>query len=307
MTMVGGRFIIDLEEEWERSIQIVIKKLFDNLEKVEIKAYCGTIYTSVYNLSTQKSTQKPPHDYPKQLYDRYRETIEDYITKTVLPALRKTSDKLFLRELMKQWENYRTMVRWLPRLFAHLDLYFVKQRSLPTLNEVCLTCFCDLVQEIRDKVKDALITLIHGESEGKQTDQILSENIDSIIVDSWKDYGKDFEVAMLELTASYYSRKAALWFEEKSDRAYLEKVNDCLKRLGERVDRDLHSSSKEKWLEKVQNKLLSQCESWSFEKEYSECRKLLRDGKVEDLSDMYKLFHRIPKGLCWNFQGACSW
>jgi len=28
-------------------------------------------------------TQKPPHDYSQQLYDKYREAFEEYITSTV--------------------------------------------------------------------------------------------------------------------------------------------------------------------------------------------------------------------------------
>lgn len=28
-------------------------------------------------------TQKPPHDYSQQLYDKYRESFEEYITSTV--------------------------------------------------------------------------------------------------------------------------------------------------------------------------------------------------------------------------------
>jgi hypothetical protein len=28
-------------------------------------------------------TQKPPHDYSKQLYERYKKTLEDYIKSTV--------------------------------------------------------------------------------------------------------------------------------------------------------------------------------------------------------------------------------
>lgn len=28
-------------------------------------------------------TQKPPHDYSQQLYDKYRESFEEYITLTV--------------------------------------------------------------------------------------------------------------------------------------------------------------------------------------------------------------------------------
>jgi cullin 1 len=30
-------------------------------------------------------TQKPPHDYSQQLYDKYRESFEEYITSMVSP------------------------------------------------------------------------------------------------------------------------------------------------------------------------------------------------------------------------------
>nr|GMD77776.1 cullin-1 isoform X3 [Ipomoea batatas] len=60
-------------------------------------------------------TQKPPHDYSQQLYDKYRESFEEYITST------------------------------LSRFFHYLDRYFIARRSLPALNEVGLTCFRNLV------------------------------------------------------------------------------------------------------------------------------------------------------------------
>lgn len=30
------------------------------------------------------ATQKPPHDYSQELYEKYKETFEDYIKSTVL-------------------------------------------------------------------------------------------------------------------------------------------------------------------------------------------------------------------------------
>lgn len=36
-------------------------------------------YRTIYNMCTQK----PPHDYSQQLYDKYRESFEEYITSTV--------------------------------------------------------------------------------------------------------------------------------------------------------------------------------------------------------------------------------
>ncbi|CAD6266731.1 unnamed protein product [Miscanthus lutarioriparius] len=37
------------------------------------------LYTTIYNMCTQK----PPHDYSQQLYDKYRESFEEYITSMV--------------------------------------------------------------------------------------------------------------------------------------------------------------------------------------------------------------------------------
>ncbi|GLJ46218.1 hypothetical protein SUGI_0973740 [Cryptomeria japonica] len=300
MTM-ADRKTIDLEQGWE-FMQKGIKKLINILEGVPEQQFNSEEYMMLYTTIYNMCTQKPPQDYSQQLYDRYRESFEDYITTMVLPALREKHDEFMLRELVRRWENHKIMVRWLSRFFNYLDRYFIARRSLPALNEVGLTCFRDLVyQEIRNNVKDAVITLIDREREGEQIDRALLKNVLGIFVEigmgSMDFYEKDFEVAMLEDTASYYSRKAASWILEDSCPDYMLKAEECLKREKERVAHYLHSSSEQKLLEKVQTELLSQYESQLLEKEHSGCHALLRDDKVDDLSRMYRLFYRIPKGL----------
>lgn len=110
-------------------------------------------------------------------------------------------------------------------------------------------------------------------------------------------YENDFEDAMLKDTSAYYSRKASNWIVEDSCPDYMLKAEECLKKEKDRVSHYLHSSSETKLLEKVQNELLVVYTNQLLEKEHSGCRALLRDDKVEDLSRMYRLFHRIPKGL----------
>nr|ABR17842.1 unknown [Picea sitchensis] len=300
MTM-SERKIIELEAGWE-FMQKGITKLKNILEgnpeqQINSEEYM-MLYTTIYNMCTQK----PPQDYSQQLYDRYRESFEEYITSMVLPALREKHDEFMLRELVERWGNHKIMVRWLSRFFNYLDRYFIARRSLPALNEVGLMCFRDLVyQEIKNNVRDAVITLIDREREGEQIDRALLKNVLGIFVEigmgNMDAYENDFESAMLEDTASYYSRKAASWILEDSCPDYMLKAEECLKREKERVAHYLHSSSEQKLLEKVQNELLSQYESQLLEKEHSGCHALLRDDKVDDLSRMYRLFYRIPKGL----------
>uniref|UniRef100_A0A5B6Z319 Cullin-1 n=1 Tax=Davidia involucrata TaxID=16924 RepID=A0A5B6Z319_DAVIN len=294
--------IIELEEGWE-FMQKGITKLKKVLEGLPPELQFSSeeymmLYTTIYNMCTQK----PPHDYSQQLYEKYKEAFEEYINSTVLPSLREKHDEFMLRELVKRWANHKIMVRWLSRFFHYLDRYFITRRSLPALNEVGLTCFRDLVyQELRGKVRDAVIALIDQEREGEQIDRALLKNVLDIFVEigmgQMDYYENDFEADMLKDSAAYYSRKASNWIVEDSCPDYMLKVEECLKKEKDRVSHYLHSSSESKLVEKVQNELLVVYTNQLLEKEHSGCRALLRDDKVEDLSRMYRLFCNIHKGL----------
>lgn len=256
------------------------------------------LYTTIYNMCTQK----PPHDYSQQLYDKYKQAFEEYISSTVLPSLSEKHDEYMLRELVKRWANHKVMVRWLSRFFHYLDRYFIARRSLPALNEVGLTCFREQVYDaLKNKAKDAIIALIDKEREGEQIDRALLKNVLDIFVEigmgQMDSYEKDFQEHMLQDTGAYYSRKASNWILEDSCPEYMIKAEECLKKERDRVSHYLHSSSEPKLVEKVQHELLVVYATQLLEKEQSGCRALLREDKVEDLSRMYRLYHKIPKGL----------
>ncbi|KAF9673357.1 hypothetical protein SADUNF_Sadunf10G0015600 [Salix dunnii] len=300
MTM-NERKTIDLEQGWE-FMQKGITKLKNILEGFPEPQFSSEDYMMLYTTIYNMCTQKPPHDYSQQLYDKYRESFEEYITSMVLPSLREKHDEFMLRELVKRWANHKVMVRWLSRFFHYLDRYFIARRSLPPLNEVGLACFRDLVyQELNGKVRDAVISLIDQEREGEQIDRALLKNVLDIFVEigmgQMDYYENDFESAMLKDTAAYYSRKASNWIVDDSCPDYMLKAEECLMREKDRVSHYLHSSSEPKLLEKVQHEELSVYANQLLEKEHSGCHALLRDDKVEDLSRMFRLFSKIPRGL----------
>ncbi|KAL0457381.1 UNVERIFIED_CONTAM: Cullin-1 [Sesamum latifolium] len=284
MTM-NQRNTIDLDQGWD-FMQKGITKLKNILEGLPEPQFSSEDYMMLYTTIYNMCTQKPPHDYSQQLYDKYRESFEEYIQLTVLPALREKHDEFMLRELVKRWLNHKIMVRWLSRFFHYLDRYFIARRSLPALKEVGLTCFRDLIDQ---------------EREGEQIDRALLKNVLDIFVEigmgQMDYYENDFEAAMLKDTAAYYSRKASNWILDDSCPDYMMKAEECLKREKDRVAHYLHSSSETKLLEKVQHELLSVYATQLLEKEHSGCHALLRDDKVEDLSRMYRLFSKIPRGL----------
>ncbi|CAN6551396.1 unnamed protein product [Malus baccata var. baccata] len=268
---MNERKTIDLEQGWE-FMQKGITKLKNILEGLPEPQFSSEDYMMLYTTIYNMCTQKPPHDYSQQLYDKYRESFEEYITSTVLPSLREKHDEFMLRELVKRWTNHKIMVRWLSRFFHYLDRYFIARRSLPPLNEVGLACFRDLVyQELKPKVRSAVISLIDQEREGEQIDRALLKNVLDIFVEigmgQMDHYENDFEADMLKDTAAYYSRKASNWILEDSCPDYMLKAEECLKREKDRVSNYLHSSSEPKLLE------------------------------VDDLSRMFRLFSKIPRGL----------
>ncbi|VVA37587.1 PREDICTED: cullin-1 [Prunus dulcis] len=117
------------------------------------------LYTTIYNMCIQKH----PHNYSRQLYDKYRETFEEYITSTVLPSVIEKHGDCMLQEFVKCWENHKIMIRWLSRFFSFLDDYYIAQNhaSHPGLNEVGLNCFRNMVyQKVNANVRFAVLVLI---------------------------------------------------------------------------------------------------------------------------------------------------
>jgi len=298
---MGDRKIINLEDGWsfmQNGIEKLRKILEDDAQEPFTPEEYINLYTTIYNMCTQK----PPHDFSQQLYERYREAFNAYIISDVLPALREKQGEYMLKELVKRWDNHKIMVRWLSRFFNYLDRYYIQRHNLAQLKDVGMLCFRDLVySELKKNVKDAVLALVDKERDGEQIDRALVKNILGIFVEmgmgGMEAYEQDFEAHLLTNTAAFYSRKASVWIDEDSCPDYLVKAEDCLKREKERVGHYLHASSESKLLKEVEKEVLAAYETQLLEKEHSGCAVLLRDDKTEDLARMFRLFKRIPAGL----------
>lgn len=298
---MGDRKIINLEDGWD-FMQKGITKLRAILEDGGQEPFTPEEYINLYTTIYNMCTQKPPHDFSQQLYERYREAFNAYITSDVLPALREKQGEYMLKELVKRWDNHKIMVRWLSRFFNYLDRYYIQRHNLAQLKDVGMLCFRDLVySELKKNVKDAVLALVDKERDGEQIDRALVKNILGIFVEmgmgGMEAYEQDFEAHLLTNTAAFYSRKASVWIDEDSCPDYLVKAEECLRREKERVGHYLHASSETKLLKEVEKEVLAAYETQLLEKEHSGCAVLLRDDKTEDLARMFRLFKRIPAGL----------
>ena len=188
-------------------------RLFDPKEYVQT-------YTTCYNMCTQRS----PYNWSEQLYQRHGETICDYLSKTVLPALKQKSGNALLTELTVRWSNHKIMNKWMRLFFMYLDRYYVKHHSLPTLDVAGLKHFKTLVyNEVKKDVVNAMIALIDAERDQALIDRALVKNtvelLEAMGMGSLDAYVTDFEDQLLASTKEYYARKSQEWVE--SDDAYV--------------------------------------------------------------------------------------
>lgn len=249
-------------------------------------------------------TQRSPYNWSRELYQRHGETIENYLTTHVLPALRDKTGKnsnILLQELQHRWTNHQIMNKWLKKFFTYLDRYYVKHHSLPTLSQAGLRCFRNHIYDaMKQETTDAILELINDEREGKIIDKSLVKSIvelyESMGMGSLDAYNADLEKALLEGTRDYYSKKRDEWINDSTP-DYLIKAEESLHEERSRVADYLNSSSESKILKVVEEEILEKVETSLLEKESSGCRALLQNDKSEDLQRMFRLFQRLESGL----------
>ncbi|GLJ06178.1 hypothetical protein SUGI_0032900 [Cryptomeria japonica] len=247
------------------------------------------IYTKCYQIVDRTTMQS-----------EYEKTLEDHINSTVVPALRDKEDEILLTEFVKQWEFYKRMVRLVLNLVFYKltrDDWFSREDLFSKHKEAAQRCFVEMVLN-ECKVQAAMLVQIHKIREGESIlDGTLLKNVVTMLWDFGMDYYKDFEVAVFESTTIYYSRKAASWMCEYSCPDYLLKVVKYLRLEKETIAMHcVHQSSQTRYLEIVENELLCKHECQLL-KEDSDCHPLLRNDKMDDLSEMFNLFSGIDKGI----------
>ncbi|KAI3852441.1 hypothetical protein MKX03_009404 [Papaver bracteatum] len=237
--------VLELEEGWE-IIHTGLTKLINILEGVPESPMDADYYLKLYTAVYDMCTQAPPHDFSKQVYERYEGVCNNYLQSKVLPVIQEKLDNVsMLQELVKRWAFYKVLVTKLCEHLAYLDRYHIPKNWLPTLKEVGFGCFRKAVgEEMKVPVRDAVIALINQERNGEEIDQTLLKNVIEIFVDlGYKDdkrnmkfydlgiynpymtyYVIDFETTFLNETSDYYTRKASNWTKEE----YADKAEECL-------------------------------------------------------------------------------
>ena len=264
---------------------------FSNKQTKNIIRFC--LCTSILPSSTcyNMCTQRSPYNWSRDLYQRQGETIERYLTQTVLPALRQkveTGGTILLTELHSRWSNHKIMNDWLRKFFMYLDRFYVKHHSLPTLSQAGLRHFkTHIYDQMKENTTAAILALINQERDGEIIDKALIKSIvelyEGIGMGSLDSYSQDLEVELIQSTKEYYSRKREEWIVSDSTPEYLSKAERALNEEKTRVADYLNPASERTLLIVCEEEILEKCQSVLMEKEGSGCRVLLANDKSVDL------------------------
>jgi len=262
-------------------------------------------YTIVYKMCTQKNA-----NHTEEMYKRYEESFREYLVQTVLPAVRALEGEPMLKELVQRWDNQKQMMKYLSNIFfKYLDRYHVPRHNLDTTKTVALKCFkTEVFDPVKERVRDAVLSLAHTEREGDSIDHLLVKNVVQIFADlglnenkdqpvegevqseiTLQCYEQDFEAKFIEETHQYYKIKAALWTEEDSFPDYMSKAEQYLNREGQRVKDYLQQSTETKLLEACEHELLEVHQQKLLEKDTGVVA-LLSNRAEADMSRMFRLF-----------------
>nr|CAG4718449.1 unnamed protein product [Naegleria fowleri] len=292
----------DFETKW-KYLQQGFNKLIDflntNMSKPFNNEEYAELYTTVFNLCTQKVDTNKKGGATELLYDRYRTCISDYLKQLVVVALKEKQGDGLLMEAVKRWRDHQLVVRYMVKLFNYLDRYYTKHNNRDDLRSVGLKCYQELVYgSIKKDMAHALLDKIHKEREGDLIDRSMMKDGITLFIEmglgSLNAYEEDFERNLLSETQTYYNIQSSKWIAEDSCPDYMKKTEDKLEQEERRAVSYLHQNTKAKLITKVQDELIRKHQMTLLNMDGSGLVALLKAGdKQEDLSRMYNLFDRI--------------
>eukprot|EP00579_Thalassiosira_antarctica_P001376 CAMPEP_0201873376 /NCGR_PEP_ID=MMETSP0902-20130614/5908_1 /ASSEMBLY_ACC=CAM_ASM_000551 /TAXON_ID=420261 /ORGANISM="Thalassiosira antarctica, Strain CCMP982" /LENGTH=195 /DNA_ID=CAMNT_0048399967 /DNA_START=337 /DNA_END=927 /DNA_ORIENTATION=- len=142
------------------------------------------------------------------------------------------------------------MNQWLRKIFCYLDRYYVKQHSLPTLEETGLQLFkTEIYQHFKGHATSAIICLINEEREGAIIDKTLIKSIIGIYESMEVTY--ELEQPLLDATRVYYSGKMKNLYAKSSMSACLAMAEEALDNEKTRVVEYLNPATEPKILGKI--------------------------------------------------------
>lgn len=253
------------------------------------------------------------------LYQKYTDSIKDYLTSQVLPELQKLEldstsaqhDEELLRRLQHKWSNHELLVRWMQRFFQYLDRFCVEINSLTPLTDQGFKIFKGFVfQPLLTQVTQAVLSGVHRERLEELVDvDLLKKTVDIYIYLSGDKLStessilnprKHLEEQLIKSTRDFYREQSHALLSSTSFSEYLAKAHHFFKEELSRTERYLAWDEIKQGVlrEFKQEMLLRHTQELFFSRETG-LRYLIAHDRLDDLSVLYGLYQdqAEPLGL----------
>lgn len=158
-----------------------------------------------------------------------------------------------------------------------------------------------MIDMLRDTLVKALIDSVRRDRNGEAPSQTVIHDVVRSFIDveeyesraTLKLYQEIFEECLLVETSEFYQKEATKLLEYCDCSQYMQKVDTRLEEESLRAQKYFHRSSYEKVVNVCQEKLVED----QLQLLQSECREMIHNERLTDLSRMYKLLKPLSKGL----------
>lgn len=281
------------------------------------------LYSLVYNMCNQER----PHT--AKLYKLFRKSVEHYLTKVSVPAVRESPEDFKCAAIVKQWQDHRLISDWMCRFFCYVDRFYVRRRSLLTLGQVCLDAFRRLVfSPMEEQLRAGVLRRVARDRNSApgvdvSADRKLIRSAARIFevmglarqggsapkgrragavdgapsdrkhgrdsADDLKLYRSGLETPLLAETAAFYVARARDRLVSTTCSEYLADAEVDIAAERERAQACFHGSTVGPAVRIVRQKLLVQTQADILELKGGPMS-MLTQGRTEDLARLYKLY-----------------
>jgi len=284
----------------EKYVNVIWSMLKNAIQEIQKKNNSGLSFEELYRNAYTMVLNK----YGEKLYSGLKDVVNEHLVNKVRRDVLNSLHNNFLATLNTAWNDHQTAMVMIRDILMYMDRVYVQTYNVEPVYSLGLTLFRDTVVRypaIKDHLRQTLLDMVQKERRGELTDRSAIKNACQMLmtlgIESRQVYSEDFEEPFLHQSADFYRVESQIFLAENSASVYIRKVDERIREESERANHYLDKSTEPRIVKVLEDELISAHMKTIVEMENSGVYHMLKHDKHDDLSYMYKLFHRVPNGL----------
>lgn len=216
--------------------------------------------------------------------------------------VRDAHEEVLLHRFNVQWDRHFRIVSSIHNVLMYMDRTFVQQEKKTSIPNVGMLEFQEkVVRAFEPRIQTQLFKLVQCSRQGEFFDaEVFCRTINTLIAlapDTLSVYESTFEGPFLQMTAEFYTKEALEFLTRSTAPAYLMKAEERIAEENHRVQSHLHPSTGPKLQAILDQVLISDTTDAIIAMEGSGTTIMFKEGQVENLALIYRLFSRVPSSL----------